>query len=211
MNDSRLGGTALILGAVGTMVTMAAHPTGHDLASAEHFERVAFLAKAVHALAIASVPITFLGVLALARRLDGPDRSAIAGLVVFGFAAVSVVAAAVVSGFVTPELMRRHLDVDAAEKLQLHHVLDLAHELNQAFARVYVVASSVAIGLWSVAILRGRGLAKGLGGYGLVLGAAATVGILSGHLRLDVHGFGAVVLGQAVWWITAGVLLRRAG
>ncbi len=211
MNDSRLGGTALILGSVGTMVTMALHPTGHDLAAPEHFERVALLAKVVHSLAIASVPVTFLGVLALARRLDGPDRSAIAGLVVFGLAAFSVVVAAVVSGFVTPELMRGHLDADAATKEQLHRVLDLAHELNQGFARVYVVASSAAIALWSVAILRGRGLAKGLGVYGLVLGVAATLGIVSGHLRLDVHGFGAVVLGQAVWWITAGVLLRRAG
>jgi hypothetical protein len=32
---------------------------------------------------------------------------------------------------------------------------------------------------------------------------------VSGHLRLDVHGFGLVVLGQAVWFITVGTLLWR--
>lgn len=207
--DARLGGAALILGAAMGLVTMALHPTGHDLANAEHFEHVARLAKVVHALAIASVPVTFLGALALARRLGGPDRAATAGLVAFALASFAVVVAAVMSGFVGPDLMRDHLAADTGGKEAVHRLLDLVHAVNQAFARVHVVASSVAIGLWSVAILKGRGLAKGLGVYGLVFGAAASLAVLSGHLRLDVHGFGAVMLGEAGWWVAAGVLLLR--
>lgn len=30
-----------------------------------------------------------------------------------------------------------------------------------------------------------------------------------GHLRLDVHGFGAVVLVQGIWFLTVGALLAR--
>jgi hypothetical protein len=33
--------------------------------------------------------------------------------------------------------------------------------------------------------------------------------LFSGRLRLDTHGFGAVAMGQAVWFIVAGVLLWK--
>ena len=33
--------------------------------------------------------------------------------------------------------------------------------------------------------------------------------VLSGHLRLNVHGFGLIVLAQAVWFVVAGALLGR--
>ena len=82
--------------------------------------------------------------------------------------------------------------------------------LNQAFARVLVVASSISILLWSATIARSRALALGMGVYGLFLGPATVLAVVSGHLSLDVHGFGLVVLGQAVWFIGVGVLLCRA-
>ena len=44
---------------------------------------------------------------------------------------------------------------------------------------------------------------------GICIGGVALVALLSGHLRLDVHGFGIVVLLQAVWLIWIGVLLGR--
>jgi hypothetical protein len=33
--------------------------------------------------------------------------------------------------------------------------------------------------------------------------------VLSGHVKLNVHGFGMVVFGQAAWFISAGILLWR--
>jgi hypothetical protein len=41
------------------------------------------------------------------------------------------------------------------------------------------------------------------------LGPLTVIALLSGHLRLNVHGFGLVVLGQAIWFVTVGVLLCR--
>lgn len=43
-----------------------------------------------------------------------------------------------------------------------------------------------------------------------MLAAAIVLGVLAGHLRLDVHGFGLIVLAQGVWLIGTGVLLWRA-
>jgi hypothetical protein len=82
--------------------------------------------------------------------------------------------------------------------------------LNQAFASVYVVGSCVAIVLWSIAILKTRQLAAGLGIYGIVLGFAIVAALFSGMLALDVHGFGLVTFTQSIWFIVAGVLLLRA-
>ncbi len=82
--------------------------------------------------------------------------------------------------------------------------------VNQGYAQVFVAASSVAILLWSIAILRKRDLSWGLGIYGCVLGTVTLLALFSGHLRLDTHGFGAVAVGQAIWFIVAGALLWGA-
>jgi len=72
---------------------------------------------------------------------------------------------------------------------------------------VFVVASSSAILLWSISILRSGIFSRALGIYGSFVAPLTLIAVLSGHIRLNVHGFGMVVLGQAIWFISAGVLL----
>ena len=209
VKDDQLGGIALIAGAVGGLVTMSLHPTGHDLSAPGQFASAAFRAAAVHALAIASMPVSFLGALALSRRVESPARLAVAGLVVYGFALAAEMAAAVVSGFVGPHLVGEIIDAAPAARQGREALLGYNYQLNQAFARTYVVASSTAILLWSASILRTRALASGAGVYGLVMASVAVLAVGSGHVRLDVHGFGLIVLAQALWFIVVGVLLLR--
>jgi hypothetical protein len=73
MKDNRLGAVALILGAISGMITMSLHPTAgpHPITAAQ-FEKLRPLMVGVHALVIAGVPVSFLGALALTRRLDAP-------------------------------------------------------------------------------------------------------------------------------------------
>jgi hypothetical protein len=82
--------------------------------------------------------------------------------------------------------------------------------LNRTFATIYVMLSGVAILLWSGAMLAGRELTRALGVYGLLLGVVLLLGITTGHLRLDIHGFGLVVLGEGVWMAWAAAQLWRA-
>lgn len=209
MNDDRLGGIALIAGAVGGLVTMLLHPTGHDLFAPGHFAPAAFLAAAVHALAIASMPVSFLGALALSRRVESPLRLAVAALVVYAFAAAAGMMAAIVSGFVGPGLAREIVGAETSAGQAWRIVLDYNHRINQEFARTYVVASSAAIVLWSASILKSRSLAPGVAIYGLLVGPAIVLAVVSGHFPLDVHGFGLIVLAQAVWFVVAGARLGR--
>jgi dipeptide/tripeptide permease len=44
---------------------------------------------------------------------------------------------------------------------------------------------------------------------GAVIGGAILLAFLSGHLRLNIHGFGIVVLAESLWFIGVGALLIR--
>ena len=104
MTDDRKSGLAFFTGMTGTIITMALHPTGRDLVGAGTLRSMMQLNIAVHSLALVCIPIVFLGALGLTRRLAAPDRLALGGLVVFGFAEVAVMIAATASGLVAPGL-----------------------------------------------------------------------------------------------------------
>ncbi len=169
---------------------------------------LALLTKAVHVLGIASLPLSFLGGMALTKRLTASNRFSLAALVVYGFAAVAIMVAASMSGFVAPALMRTLVAGDPSTDTR-RLFLEYTFQLNQAFASVYVVGSCVAIVLWSLAMLQTRRLSAALAIYGTVLGFGIVAALTSGKLSLNVHGFGIVTFTQSIWFILAGVLLMR--
>lgn len=205
-----VGGILLIAGSLAGMVVMVLHPTAHHLIAGEGGEPQAHLNVMVHGLAIASMPVLFMGLLGLARRLGFTDLT-LAALVAFGFGAVAVMSAAVASGFVATPLVPKLLAAEGGSRDIYHALLDYTGLINQGFARVYVVAASAAILLWSAGILRGRRMPRAVGIVGALLGTAILIAVISGHLRLDVHGFGAVTFAQSGWMIWIGVLLCREG
>ena len=209
MRRGTLGGTAMIAGAIMGLVTMALHPTGHDVARDPGGQGA--LTLAVHSLALFGVPLAFYGALVLTRRLSREGELAELALAFYAAAMLATVMAATASGFLAPPLIGRLAGLDGDAGLATAAVLRYNGAVNQAFARILVAASSVAIGLWSIEILRTRLMRRAWGWYGCVVAALALAALLSGHLRLDVHGFGAVVLLQAVWLVAVGAELRRVG
>ena len=211
MKDNRLGGIALVLGAVSGMITMSLHPVegAHPITPAQ-FESLAGLMVGVHALAIAGLPFSFLGGFALTRQLDSPGRVALTGLVIYALGLVAVMIAPALSGLVGTDILR-HIVAREPEREQWRMLMQYNFMVNQAFARIFVVASSTAIVLWSCRMVKGQLISVGLGIYGLLLGPALVIAMVAGGLRLDVHGFGLITFSQAVWFILAGVLLMRSG
>src|SRR5947209_16736315 len=187
---------------------MGLHPTVRDLSAPDKLEPMTLLLIGVHALAVVSLPVLFLGALALSRRVESPDRLALAALVVYGFALTAVLVAAVVDGFVVPSLAREIMSAAPPTREAWRIALYYNGFLNQAFARVFFVASSTSIVLWSTSILRTQALAPGVAIYGLLVGPAVVIAIVSG-LRLDPHGAGLLVLGQSLWFIVVGILLWK--
>lgn len=202
-------GLLLIVGSLAMLLVMAFHPTAHDLAEQSGgFAREAHVNAVVHGLALAIMPAMFLGLLGLSRRLGHPDLS-IAALVTFGFGIAAVTISAVASGFIAPAAMARALGAEG-ESRELYRALTwYSGAINQGFTKVYVAAAAVAILLWSAAMLRTGRLSRAAGVFGVLVGAGLLLVLLSGHLRLDVHGFGAVVLAQSAWLVWVGILLCR--
>src|ERR1700680_217697 len=200
MTDDKKGGIALIAASFGGILTMALHPTVRDLFAPDKLAPMALLLVGVHALAVVSLPVLFLGALALSRRLASPDRLALSALVIYGFALASVLVAAVVDGFVDPSLAREIMTTAPPETEGWRIALYYNGFLNQSFARVFLVASSTSIVLWSVSILRSRTLAPTVAIYGLLVGPTVVIAVVSG-LRLDPHGAGLLILGQSIWYI----------
>ena len=203
MRTDRSAALALTAGSLAGLVTMALHPTGRDAVRVASSGGTNALATAVHWLAIVAQPLVLAGALALTLRLRERRDLAVGAYVFFALGSVAVIFAAVASGFLAPGVLRGLGEADAPTRALMMSALHYTSLLNQAFAAVYVVLSALAILLWSSAILAGRELSRGLAVYGLVLGALLIVGVLSGHLRLGIHGFGGVVIGQGVWMVWA--------
>lgn len=209
MKDNRLGGIALIIGAVSGMITMSLHPVaGAHPITPEQFEKLAMLLIGVHVLAIAGIPFSFLGALALTRRLDSPGRMAVTGLVIYGLGLVAVMIAPAMSGLVGTEVIRKMI-AHGAESEQWRTLMEYNFLINQAFAKIFVVASCSAIALWSFMIVKNRAFSIAIGIYGLLLGPVLVIAMMTGGLSLDVHDFGLIIFAQAIWLIAAGVLLAR--
>jgi hypothetical protein len=90
---------------------------------------------------------------------------------------------------------------------QWHIVIDSIFQINQAFSRIFTVAASVSVALWSASALRHGGLGRGIAIYGCIIAPLLILAIASGHLTLNVHGMAIVVFTQAIWFIVAGMEL----
>lgn len=210
MRDDTIYGAALIGSVIGMVLTAAFHPTGHQMmASAETFAHVAAIGVAVHALALASTGVSAFGLVGLSRRLGIGRLDVVTALTAFAMAVMGVMVAASVSGFVAPVLGKMMFAADETTRPLVRHLFIYNGAINQAFAKLHTVASSIAIVLWSVAMLRTR-FSRVLGAVGCVIGVLTAGALLTGRLPLNVHGFGLVVLTQGVWLVWAGVLLIRA-
>lgn len=199
MQRESLGGGSMIAGAAMMLVTMAFHPDSGDQPA---------LSVAVHALGLASVPIAFYGTWILTLMLSAGGPLSGLALAFQGMSAVAAIAAATASGLVAPDLISRAAALEGGALEIATGVLRYNHAVNQAFARLLVASSSVAIGIWSLEILRTGLLRRAAGILGCTVAVLTLLALLSGHVTMDVHGFGAIVLAQAVWLILVGAELR---
>jgi len=216
VTNERVSGLALIAGSLATILTLSLHPSGPI--APERIESVARMLIAVHALALASLPFLFMGAFGMSRRLALAGRLPMVALVLYAFALVSVMNAAVADGLVSPHILREFVNATPATRDGWRMALRYNGWLDEAFAQVYVVASSLAILLWSAAMLssavsssmvtpRSGAPTRGVGIYGCFLAPVILIAMFSGLFSRAPHALAMVVLGEALWFIAVGALL----
>ena len=203
----RPAGTALIGGTLAGVLTMALHPTGHALV--QDFQRVALVNRTVHGLAIAGTIATVFGLVGLNRQLDARRALSNAALVAYAFGAVAVIFAAIANGFVQTDLVALQMEAGDAARSAWEPVKDFTWAFNQACTKLFVVAGSTGIVLFSLALRKDPRFGEALGVTGVLVGLAAIVATLAG-LPMNIHGFGAIVLGHGIWQVWTGTRLLRS-
>jgi hypothetical protein len=211
MNENvRVSGLALIAGSLDVVVTLILHPTERGLFDPAQVESVTRTMIAVHSLALVSLPLWFIGTRGLSRRVGSDSWLGELGFVIYGFALIAMMNAVVIDGLATPGLARAIVNATPDKVVGWEIAFNHNVLLDQAFMSVFLVASSVAIGLWSLAIVRRGALARALGIFGCLLGAGAVIGQFTGWLKQSPHIFVTVLIGQAIWFFSAGVQMYRS-
>jgi len=189
--EERRAAIALLIGVIAPLLIMGMHPTGADITIGG--ARLVLINHMVHGVSLAAQPVVFLGLLGLWRRLR--SDVATAALVFYAFGIVAILSAAVLSGFVAPEVV--------AERPLLFYT----GQLNQGFAKVSVAAIGASLILWGVALRFARLPAAA----GVIIGAVLVLGVLTGWLHLSASGIVIVTLLQGIWLILVAALLLRGG
>ena len=209
MTTDRTAALAILAGFALGLVTMALHPTGREVVAAARAGHGAGLNAVVHAMAIVGQGLALAGLLAFTRRFAGGHDVAVGAFVLYALASVAVLVAASASGFVAPGVLRGLAGADEATSAAAMQALRYTGVLNQAFATVYVLLAGCALLLWAAATLLDRTGGAAFAAAGACIGGALIAGIASGHLRLHIHGFGAVMLAQGAWFGWAALRMWR--
>jgi hypothetical protein len=206
-SNDRASGLAFIIGSIGLIVTVMIHPSGPKLFIPGQISHVIHMGVVAHSIALCSIPILFLASLGFSLRMRPAGILPITALVVFGFASVAIMNAAILSGFVATEIARQIVapNADPSWRMAFH----FNGQVNQAFALVYILGSSAAVLPWSIWMLRSSRRSRGVFIYGTAGGPLTFLIIISRHIRLDVHGFGAIALSQTIWFVGVGIWLRQ--
>jgi hypothetical protein len=208
MTDNRMSGLALMAASAGLILTLSLHPGGR-ITPAQVDQMVRKLV-AVHSLALATLPVMFLGALGLARILASRNRLGLIGLVLYGFAAVAMLCGVVADGLVTPSLLREMVGAlpgtNAGDAWRA--IFKYNGYLDMAFVEVSMAATAIAIAIWSVAIVGSKTLPRGIGIYGMVYGLLVVAILFSGKMRSE-HAVMVVVLGQCIWFFILGAMVWR--
>jgi len=188
--------------------SVAATATGQMVAEVS---REALLAMTVHGVLIAMLFVQFYSLTVLSVRLGLRRGPVIAGLTAQAAGVLAMLGAALISGFLVPDLAG-HLGGASREALEMgRQQMSFAHLANQRLAQVGVVAMGLAMAMWSITLLADRGFTRLIGAAGLLLGSALVTAMLSGRITLHVHGMTLVLAILVVWYLAVAVqLIRRA-
>jgi len=205
-----MAGLAIATGAVASVLFMAWHPTTSARELPDVVREIVTeggTTRWVHAGMIVALWTLYVGLLEFSAGLGWRLARARFGAIAYGAGALSLTGAALVNGFVVPAFATRYAGSPPGELSGVAPLLRLCFETNQVLAAAGVIAVSAGIVSWSAAMMgSGRG-GTAVAVLGFVAGALPVIGLLTGQLRLHLHGMAAVIVVQAAWSIAVAVRL----
>jgi hypothetical protein len=207
MNNSfeKKAGISLIIFSILLVFTIVLHPTGGSL---QHILNITGMIVVTHSVAILSLPFGFLGFRGLTRKLGTDHFASELGLAMASLGLISALCAAATNGLAVPIFLQHYKDVTPDALTAIDPILRYSFALNHAFDYIYTGAFCLAIGCWSIAILRTRQLPVWIGWLGIVVSLTTAVIFLAGVVApTNVQGLRIFVASILIWILLIGRVL----
>lgn len=206
---ARLPGLLLALFGVLLVGAISQHPTVGPISRTDVLPQLVRLAsrdEAVHAVVI----VVAIGLLASLSVFSSRRRNlqsfASTALIVYSVGFGGTVVAAMIDGFLVPAIAARYVHTTPETLNSVLPLLNGCALTIQIATKLALIATAVAIAIWSVTLLNGPARIAGVLGLAAAC-AAAFVLALTGSL--NPHSLGAIVLLQVVWYVWVGVLMAK--
>jgi hypothetical protein len=212
--DGVAAGVTIAACAALMVVAIAHHPTVKAQRPAEMLAGVAAVAtldRIVHASLIVIIGALVFGFAIFAQR-QGLERSTVlVGFLAFASGAGALVGAALIDGFLVPDVALLYVGASAETATVAVQLLSTCALMIQILTKLGFLALSGAIVAWSAGLVRAPGAARIVGIIGFVAGVGPAAFLLAGRFYLTPHTLGAIVLVEAIWYLAiAASLIRRS-
>ena len=202
---------AFALCSLATLTLLASHPSSSARTLAEVLREEAhgvWINGVVHGgfiITLAALMVCFI----LLSRLLGSHRVSVAiALTAFCIGSGLLIASMILDGFVTPALAIRFADSGNADNLTMARTLFILCGTVISFLMpIGMLFQSTAILGWSSAMVKGPGMRRGVGAFGLAAGVILIIGLLAGPPALKPHLLLAGIALQAIWYLALAALL----
>jgi hypothetical protein len=206
-NDRKTAGYALILGSILLIVTMVLHPTG---GSFEHLLKIMTVIVTAHTIAILSIPITLLGFWGFHKSFTKAWGLSTLAFITLSIGLLSGLIAGTLNGLVLPLYINQYRDATPETIAAIMPILKYNGALNHAFDYIFIGFISLAILMWSVAILLTKTYVLWLAYLGIALNLCVLIGLMIDFNFVNLQGFRGFIFGLVGWIVAAGYLLIKA-
>lgn len=199
-------GISLITGSLLIITTMVLHPSGGNI---EHIIKITKSIKITHALAIFSLPILLFGFYGLTVRILDKWKFSKLAFIIIAFGLIAAMFAALFNGLTLPLFLGKYENsiVENADTLKM--ITNYGFAINKPLDYIFIVATCLAMSIYSILIIYLNKLPKWIGFFGVALIALALIGLLFGFVFTSLIGFQLFIFGIATWFLATGISLFK--
>ena len=144
----------------------------------------------------------------LSRCLDSSRAPVVIALVAFCIGSGALMGSMILDGFATPAIAARFAGTDGADNLSAARTsLVLLGTLVRFLMPMGLLFQSAAMFSWSLVIVRGPGLRRGAGIYGLIAALVVAISLLVAPAPMATHAMLAGIVLQAIWYAALSAML----
>lgn len=194
------------------IVAIAHHPVVAAPTPAETLAGVVALGPAdriVHGSLIFIMSAMTYGLSVFALRQGLHQATSLAGILAYGAGAGALIGAALIDGFLLPDLASLYAGTSAENVNAARHLLTLCALAIQILSKFGLVAVSIAIIAWSIGLIRMAGAPRAVGVIGVASGVLPAMFLLGGPVHLNPQSLMILFTVQAIWYFAVATLLIR--